>query len=251
MNTISLLLPPLAPSPDSSLSSYYLLSSSSSSHSPSPLMVSSLLLFYTHTDIHTHALTNARTHTDFYNQPSLFSNAHMCMCPELPTWNWTSYTRTHSWKDLILPLSGAIDPWSSLSRVGPCEITTFHVGVVTGIVTMLVLLKQLILLSFCGYIFPVIPRRYYLVASIPGLWLLQRLYRLFPDLASKTKMVSYHSIGSLPEHAGKTLLLKTMHISETELGGIKMELTWKPPSQRLTLIAYKGPSNLPMERHNR
>ena len=105
------------------------------------------------------------------------------------------------------------------------EITTFHVGVATGVVVMLALFKQLTSLRFRGYIFPVITRRYYLVASILGLWLLQPLCPLLPDLVSKTNMVGYHSIGSLPEHVGKTLLLKTMHISEIELGGIKMELT--------------------------
>lgn len=104
-------------------------------------------------------------------------------------------------------------------------MTTFHVGVATGVVVMLVLFKQLISLRFHGYIFPVIPRRYYLVASILGLWLLQALCPLLPDLVSKTNMAGYHSIGSLPEHAGKTRLLKTMHIAEIELGEIKMELT--------------------------
>lgn len=163
------------------------------------------IIIVLHTPTHAYTRTHECVHTHFYNQPSLFSNAHMCLCPELPTWNWTSYARTNCWKNLILPLSGAIDPWSSLSRMGPCEMTTFHIGMVTGVAIMLVLFKQLISLRFHGYIFPVIPRRYYLVASILGLWLLQPLCPLFPDLASKTNVVGYHSIGSLPEHAGKTL----------------------------------------------
>lgn len=42
------------------------------------------------------------------------------------------------------------------------------------------------------------------------------------------------ALGCLQELEHKTLLLKTPHISDTRLGGIKGELKWKPPSSELT-----------------
>ena len=44
-----------------------------------------------------------------YDLPSPYSIAHMYMCPELTTWNWTAYDQVYLCQKLIHPFSAAID----------------------------------------------------------------------------------------------------------------------------------------------
>lgn len=54
--------------------------------------------------IHDEYVTYKYIHTRIYNLLSPFNIAHVYMCPEMTTWDRTSYLGTYPWKKLILPL---------------------------------------------------------------------------------------------------------------------------------------------------
>lgn len=56
----------------------------------------------------------------------------------------------------------------------------------------------------------------------------------------QTVQVSANALGCLPEFEGETVLLKIPETSDTGLGGIELDLTWKPPTQGPALTVSEG-----------
>lgn len=56
----------------------------------------------------------------------------------------------------------------------------------------------------------------------------RKFHRLWPQPLITQAIAA--ALDYLQELEGKTLLLKTTHSTETELGAMELELTWEPPT---------------------